>query len=116
MRHLKKFEEMDYKEFLAQQSKFKQDLEKAKQEEIERMRQEISGKRLSQLADESEKQRKKEDIFKERQELTHLLVQSIIFSELNKPGFEKFKDDFKNFLQNYPLDTLPKSGVSVYRD
>lgn len=116
MKHLRKFEDLDYKELLAQQSKLKQDLEKAKQEEIERMRQEIAGKRLSQLADESQKQKKKEDIFKERQDLTHLLVQSLIYSEMNKPGFEDFKENFKKFLQDYPLESLPKSGVSIYRD
>lgn len=116
MNHLKRFEDLDYKELLAQQSKLKQELEKSRQEEIERRRQDLAGKRLSQLAHESEKERKKEDIFKERQDLTHQLVQSLIYCELNKPGFEGFKEKFKNFLKNYPLESLPKSGISIYRD
>lgn len=116
MKHLKKFEDLDYKELLAQQAKLRQELEKSKQEEMERMRKEMSGKRLSELSAEAERSRKKEDTFKERQELTHLVVQSIIFSEQNKEGFDNFKNDLKELLDKYPLHALPKSGTSIYRD
>jgi hypothetical protein len=116
MKHLRKFEEMDYRELLAQQAKLKSELDRAKQEEIEKVRQDLAGKRLSQLADESEKQRKKESLYKERQELTHLVVQSLIYSEMGKSGFENFKNELQVLLEKFPLDTLPKSGVSIYRD
>lgn len=116
MRHLRKFEEIDYKELLAQQTKLRQELERSKQEEMERIRKEMTGKRLSELSAEAEKSRKKEDTLKERQELTHLVIQSIIYSEQNKDGFDNFKEDLKKLLNQYPLENLPKSGTSIYRD
>jgi hypothetical protein len=116
MKHIRKFEELDYKELLAQQSKLRQEMERSRQEEIEKNRKELSGKRLSEISVEVEKSKQKSDALKDRQELTHMVIQSLIYSEMNKGGFENFKDDLKNFLNNYPLETLPKSGVSIYRD
>ena len=116
MKHIRKFEELDYRELLAQQSKLRQEMEKSRQEEIEKNRKELSGKRLSEISAEVEKSKQKSDSLKDRQELTHLVIQSLIYSEMDKDGFENFKDDLKNFLNNYPLETLPKSGTSIYRD
>jgi hypothetical protein len=116
MKHIKKFEEIDYKELLAQQSRLRQELEKSKQEEMDRIRKEMTGKRLSELSAEAEKSRKKEDAIKERQELTHLVIQAIIYSEQNKDGFDNFKKDLKELLNQYPLENLPKSGTSIYRE
>ena len=42
MRHLRKFEEIDYKELLAQQAKLRQEIERFKQEEMERIRKEMN--------------------------------------------------------------------------
>lgn len=116
MKHLKKFEDIDYKELLAQQAKLRQELDKSKQEEVERLRKEMGGKRLSELSAEAEKSKHKSEALRDRQELTHLVIQSLIYSEMNKNGFENFKNDLKEFLNNYPLETLPKSGTSIYRD
>lgn len=116
MKHLIKFEELDYKELLAQQSRLKSELEKSREADIEKRRREISGQTLSKLADESEKSKNFEKNLAERQNLTHIVIQSLIFSEQNKPGFENFKKELSLFLEEYPLDKLPKSGVSIYRD
>ena len=55
MKHIRKFEELDYRELLAQQSKLRQEMEKSRQEEIEKNRKELSGKRLSEISAEVEK-------------------------------------------------------------
>jgi len=115
MRHLKKFEDLDYKDILAQQAKFREEIEKSRLEEIERRRQELSGKHLSKLSSESERKSKMETMIQERQELTHLVIQALIYSEQNKDGFDNFKNDLKELLDKYPLDKLPRSGSSIYR-
>jgi hypothetical protein len=51
----------------------------------------------------------------ERQELTHMVIQSLIFSEQGKEGFDNFKNDLKQLLEKYPFDKLPRSGSSIYR-
>jgi hypothetical protein len=115
MRHLKKFEDLDYKSLLAQQSKLRDEMEKSRLEEIEKRRQEISGKHLSQLSSETERKSKMEMTLQERQELTHLVIQALIYSEQNKDGFDNFKNDLKELMDKYPLDKLPRSGSSIYR-
>ena len=115
MRHLKKFEDLDYKDLLAQQSKLRSEMEKARLEEIEKRRQEISGKHLSKLSSETERKSKMEMTLQERQELTHLVIQALIYSEQNRDEFDNFKNDLKELLDKYPLDKLPRSGSGIYR-
>jgi hypothetical protein len=115
MKHLKKFEDLDYKELLAQQSKLRDELEKSRLEEIEKRRQELSGKHLSKISSDVEKRSQMDKVLAERQELTHLVIQSLIFSEQNKDGFDNFKNDLRELLDKYPLDKLPRSGSSIYR-
>jgi len=115
MKHLKKFEDLDYRELLAQQAKLRDQMEKSRLEEIERRRQELSGKHLSKLSLDTERKTQMDKTLEERQELTHLVVQSLIFSEQNKEGFDDFKNDLKQLLEKYPLDKLPRSGASIYR-
>jgi selenocysteine-specific translation elongation factor len=84
----------------------------ARESEIERSRQ--SGY-LSKLTSDSQKSSQIDQIIEERRELTHLVVQSLIFSEQNKEGFDNLKNYLKNLLNNNPIDKLPKSGVGVLR-
>jgi len=115
MKHLKKFEDLEYKDLLAQQSKLRDEMEKSRLEEIEKRRKELSGNHLSKLSSDSEKNTQIEKNIEERQKLTHLVVQSLIYSEQNKDGFDNFKRDLKQLLNNYSLDKLPRSGSSIYR-
>jgi hypothetical protein len=115
MKHLKKFEDLDYRELLAQQAKLRDQMEKSRLEEIERRRQELSGKHLDKLSSDTERKTQMDKTLEERQELAHLVVQSLIFSEQNKEGFDDFKNDLKQLLEKYPLDKLPRSGASIYR-
>jgi hypothetical protein len=115
MKHLKKFEDLDYRELLAQQAELRDKMEKSRLEEIERRRQELSGKHLSKLSSDTERKTQMDKYLEDRQELTHLVVQSLIFSEQSKEGFDNFKNDLKELLEKYPLDKLPRSGVSIYR-
>jgi hypothetical protein len=115
MNHLKKFEDLDYRELLAQQAELRDKMEKSRLEEIERRRQELSGKHLSKLSSDTERKTQMDKYLEDRQELTHLVVQSLIFSEQSKEGFDNFKNDLKELLEKYPLDKLPRSGVSIYR-
>ena len=115
MKHLKKFEDIDYRELLAQQAELRDKMEKSRLEEIERRRQELSGKHLSKLSSDTERKTQMDKYLEDRQELTHLVVQSLIFSEQSKEGFDNFKNDLKELLEKYPLDKLPRSGVSIYR-
>ena len=115
MKHLKKFEDLDYRELLAQQAELRDKMEKSRLEEIERRRQELSGKHLSKLSSDTERKTQMNKYLEDRQELTHLVVQSLIFSEQSKEGFDNFKNDLKELLEKYPLDKLPRSGVSIYR-
>jgi len=115
MKHLKKFEDLDYRELLAQQAELRDKMEKSRLEEIERRRQELSGRHLSKLSSDTERKTQMDKYLEDRQELTHLVVQSLIFSEQSKEGFDDFKNELKELLEKYPLDKLPRSGVSIYR-
>jgi len=115
MKHLKKFEDLEYKDLLAQQSKLRDEMEKSRLEEEKRRRSELSGNHLSKLSSDIEKNKQLNKNQEERQELTHLVVQSLIYSEQNKDGFDNFKNDLKQLLNNYSLDKLPRSGSSIYR-
>lgn len=115
MKHLKKFEDLDYKDLLAKQSELRGEMEKSRLEEIEKRRQELSGKHLSKLSSDNEKKDQMEKNIEERQELVHLVVQSLIYSEQKKDRFDNFKNDLKQLLNNYSLDKLPRSGNSIYR-
>ena len=46
MKHLRKFEEIEYRDMLAAQTKARQDFEKAEEEGIEQRRKKTSGKYL----------------------------------------------------------------------
>lgn len=115
MKHLMKFEDLEYKDILAKEMQLRKEMEKSRQDEIERIRQSSSGQRLKQLEIESDTQKSREKTLEERQELTHVVVQSLIYSELNKPGFENFREELKQLLNKYPTEQLPKSGTSIYR-
>jgi hypothetical protein len=112
MRHLKKFEEIDYLTMLKNQKELEDKMSAARQSEIERNRQ--SG-HLSKLASDSQRSQQIDKTIDERKELAHLVVQALIYSEQNKAGFDDFKRDLKNLLDIYPIDKLPKSGVGVLR-
>lgn len=112
MKHLKKFEDIDYLTMLKKQKELEDKMSAARDSEIERSRQ--SGY-LSKLASDAQKSSQFEKNVEERKELTHLVVQALIYSEQNKSGFDDFKRDLKNLLNSYPLDKLPKSGVGVLR-
>jgi hypothetical protein len=115
MKHLKKFEELDYLTILKKQRELEEELDKSRTQEIENRRKEISVQHSSKLSSETEKQSEMYRNLEERKELTHLIIQSLIFSEQSKEGFDNFKNDLKNLLNKYPLDKLPKSGSSIYR-
>ena len=82
MKHLKKFEDLDYRDLLAQQANLRDQMDKN---------------------------------IEERQELTHMIIQSLIFSEQGKEGFDNFKNDLRQLLEKYPFNKLPRSGSSIYR-
>ena len=115
MKYLKNFETLDYRQLLAQEADLRKKLELSREEEIEKLSKSMSGQRLKQLEIESDINKRQQQTIEERQELTHVVVQSLIYSELNKPGFENFKEDLKSLLSNYPTGQLPKSGTSIYR-
>lgn len=112
MKHLKKFEDLDYLTMLKNQKQLQDQMSAARESEIERSRQ--SGY-LSKLTSDAQKSSQFEKTVEERRELTHLVVQSLIYSEQNREGFDSFKEDLKNLLNSYPIDKLPKSGVGVLR-
>mgnify|MGYP000853210143 FL=1 len=115
MKHLKKFEELDYLTSLKRQRELEQELDKTRMQEIENKRKEVSGQHLSKLSSETERQSEIQRNLEERRELTHLVLQSILYSDQKKDGFDNFREDLKDLLNKYSLDKLPKSGSSIYR-
>jgi hypothetical protein len=115
MKHLKKFEDLDYRDLLAQQANLRDQMEKSRLEDIEKRRQELSGKHLSKLSSDNDQKNQMDKNIEERQELTHMVIQSLIFSEQGKEGFDNFKNDLRQLLEKYPFDKLPRSGSSIYR-
>lgn len=114
MKHLKKFEALDYLTALKRQRELDQELDKSRMQEIENKRKEMSGQHLSKLSSEAERQSAMDKNLEERKELAHLVLQSILYSEQKKDGFDNFKDDLKDLLNKYSLDKLPKSGSTIY--
>jgi hypothetical protein len=97
---------------LKNQKELEDKMSAARQSEIEKNRQ--TGY-LSKLASDSQRTHQIDKMVDERKELTHLVIQALIYSEQNKDGFNNFKEDLKSLLNNYPVDKLPKSGSVVLR-
>jgi hypothetical protein len=113
MKYIKTFEDLTHLDMLKQDAELRRKMEQEK--ELDKLGKQTSGQRLKQLEIESDIKRKEEQDLNERNELSHIVIQSLVYSDLRKPGFENFKMDLTQFLEKYPLDTLPKSGSSIYR-
>jgi Glu-tRNA(Gln) amidotransferase subunit E-like FAD-binding protein len=76
MKHLRKFEELEYKDMLAAQTTARQDFEKAEEERIEQKRKETSGKYLPELQAQSDKRISSDKIELERREIVQKVIDS----------------------------------------
>jgi hypothetical protein len=107
---IKNFEKLDYLTILKNQKELNDKLNQIDDSESPKYK---GGEYLSLLEKESQKALQMQRIIEERKELTHVIIQAIIFSEKGKEGFVDFKENLKNLLNNYPLNKLPKSGIDI---
>jgi len=103
MKHLRKFENSDYREMQAAQFRARQDFEKAEDERIEKKRKELSDKYNIEKREEEIK-RKSVDPERERREIVHR-VTDLLVKDLNKKvGYESFKEELLSFLDEFPKE------------
>ncbi len=113
MRHIKLFEEIDYRTYLQQDKDLRNSL--LDKELRDRQSKVKSDNFRSKLSSESEERSRSSRILEDRERLTHLVIQSLVYSSLDKDGFGGFKSDLEDLLNKYPISQLPKSGFSIYR-
>lgn len=104
MKHLQKFEELEYQDKLAAETKLRQDFEKAEEERIEQKRKEISGKYLPELEADAKKRQlssKEED---ERREIVQRVIDGLVADLNNNPGYQSFKEELLAFLDEFPKE------------
>lgn len=89
MKHLKSFnEELDYLSSLRQQTKAREEFQKQKEEEIEKYRQEHTGKHLSKIEADIQKKRTTDEIVEERRILADRVIQGILATEQGRSDFK----------------------------
>ena len=109
MKHIKLFnEEVDHLDRLKRQKEIDDEYYRTRDKEIEDSR--YNSNELSKIKSENKNKRSTEDRESERKEIVQVVLDSLIYSNLKKPGFENFEEDIKMFLSEYPLEKLPKSG------
>jgi len=89
MKHIKPFnEEADYLSSLRAQTKAREEFERQREEEIEKYRQEHSGKHLSKIETDVQKRRTTDEIVEERRILADRVIQGILATEQGKSDFK----------------------------
>ena len=104
MKHLRKFEELEYKDMLAAQTTARQDFEKAEEERIEQKRKETSGKYLPELQAQSDKRISSDKIELERREIVQKVIDGLVKDLNNDPGYQSFKEELLAFLGEFPKE------------
>lgn len=70
---------------------------------------------LGSIEADSQERRRISKILDDRERLTHLVIQSLIYSSSGDKDFESFQVELEKLLNKYPIHRLPKSGRSIYR-
>jgi len=104
MKHLRKFEELEYKDVLAAQANARQDFEKAEDERIEQRRKETSGKYLPELQAQTDKRISSSKTELERKEIVQKVVDGLLKDLNSDPGYQSFKEELLIFLGEFPKE------------
>jgi hypothetical protein len=104
MKHLRKFEDLDYKDKLAAETKLRQDFEKSEEEETERKRGELGGKFLPEIQKDSQKRKSSELEEEERGVIIQRVIDGLKFDMRNNPGYQSFKEELLAFLDEFPKE------------
>mgnify|MGYP003334618531 CR=1 FL=1 len=104
MKHLRKFEELEYKDMLAAQTKARQDFEKSEQEKIEQRRKETQGKYLPELEAETKKRVSSDKAEEERREIVQKVIDGLVKDLNNHAGYQSFKEELLAFLNEFPKE------------
>jgi uncharacterized protein with gpF-like domain len=102
MRHLRKFEDIDYKDKLASEMKARQEFEKSEEERIEKLRKDNSNKYRSEF--ESSKKRHSSDVEMERTRIVQKVIDGLVADLNNNPGYQSFKEELLSFLDEFPKE------------
>ena len=104
MKHLRKFEELEYKDMLAAQTKARQDFEKSEEERIEQKRKEMSGKFLPEIESDIKKRKLSTQEGNERREIVQKVIDGLVADLNNNPGYQSFKEELLAFLGEFPKE------------
>ncbi len=104
MKHLRKFEELEYKDMLAAQTKARKDFEKAEEERIEQKRKETQGKYLPELEAETNKRIAGDKTEEERREIVQKVIDGLVKDLNNNAGYQSFKEELLAFLAEFPKE------------
>jgi hypothetical protein len=104
MKHLQKFEDLDYKSKLAAETKLRQDFEKSEDEKIEQRRKETSGRYLPELEAGSKKRQLSSQEEDERKEIVQKVIDGLVADLNNNPGYQSFKEELLTFLGEFPKE------------
>ncbi len=104
MKHLRKFEELDYKAKLAAETKIRQDYERSEEERVSKKRSETEGKYLSQLKDEKVARESDDKSTSDRKAIIQKVIDGIVKDQNNDPGYQTFKEELLIFLSEFPKE------------
>ena len=104
MKHLRKFEEIEYRDMLAAQTKARQDFEKAEEEGIEQRRKEASDKYSQELEGDTKKRRLSSQEEDERRDIVQKVIDGLVADLNNNTGYQSFKEELLTFLGEFPKE------------
>jgi hypothetical protein len=104
MKHIKRFESLDFKSKLEMEKKLKDKFEKDSDFRKEDLRKELSGKHLPNIQKENDERDKEFFYVKERREITQRVIDGLVNDLNNKPGWLSFKEELLSFLDEFPKE------------
>lgn len=104
MKHLRKFEELEYKDILASQTKSRQDFEKVEDDKIEKRKKENSDKYSSELESDAKERILTSKEENERKDIIQKVVDGLVADLNNNPGYQSFKEELLSFLGEFPKE------------
>ncbi len=101
MKYIKTFEDLDHLSFLKAEKDLRDQAGQARESEVEKRRNQMSGKHLDTLKVQGND---KDVVVKERQEIIQRVIDGLT-SQLNKnAGFQSFKEELLVFLDEFPKE------------
>lgn len=109
MKHIRTFEDLDYRGQIEAENNLRREIDKDRNEQIERIRKETSGKYLPKLIADKNKRDEEFDIsgpgaVQSRKVIVDKVITGLT-NDLNRvPGYQSFREELLSFLNEFPKE------------